>query len=266
MPEGDTIFRSAATLRKWIGGRVVTAARCDVAGIDLAPLVGRVVAAVTPVGKHLLMQFDQPDVDAPPLLLRTHMRMTGSWHVYADGAPWQRPARQARVVIQAGGRLAVCFNVPIVELTTESVSAARGVAHLGPDILGSGYDANEVAQRAFSQAPGVAMSASTVEPDFQVSRFAHIGPKSDMSTSGRGRAVNGGIGVEPEVEQPIGRGYAREHDVGIVFAGRAGTGRGRHGSCAIGNRRNRCWFLFGVPGLWERHHGHRGGRPACAQL
>ncbi len=163
MPEGDTIFRAAATLRTWIGGRVVTAARCDVAGIDLSALVGRVVSAVTPVGKHLLMQFDHLADDSPPLLLRTHMRMSGSWHVYAGGARWQRPARQARVVIQAGDRLAVCFNVPIVELTTESVATARGVAHLGPDILGSGFDAGVVAQLATSKALSVAIGEALLD-------------------------------------------------------------------------------------------------------
>ena len=146
-------------------------------GLDVGVLVGRVLSEVKPVGKHLLMQFDDraanqhddalgvgdafhgavdgavdgADGDVAsggPLLLRTHMRMSGSWHVYSLGDRWQRPQRQARVVIEAGDRLAVCFNAPVVELTRESVDAALGVSHLGPDILGDGFDPSGVARRA----------------------------------------------------------------------------------------------------------------------
>ncbi len=148
MPEGDTIFRAAATLRAWIGQRTVSAARSSFPGVQVGALVGRTVASVTPVGKHVLMQFDDPSGNDAPLLLRTHMRMTGSWHVYAAGAPWQRPARQASLVIETGDRLAVCFNVPVVELTVEAADTARGVAHLGPDILAVPFDVAETIVRA----------------------------------------------------------------------------------------------------------------------
>jgi endonuclease VIII len=152
MPEGDTIFRSAATLRSWVGGRVVTAARCALPEIDVRPLVGRTVVSVTPVGKHLLMQFDHPKATNLPLLLRT--RMTGSWHVYPSGARWQRPARQAKLVIETGDRLAVCFNVPVVELTTETVDTAQAVAHLGPDVLDPSFDPRATAQRVVAGSLG----------------------------------------------------------------------------------------------------------------
>jgi endonuclease VIII len=153
MPEGDTIFRTAAAIRKWIGGRVVTAAQTDVRGlaVEVDQLVGRTVSTVTAVGKHLLMQFDVQSEGAAavtaPLLLRTHMLMTGSWHVYQVGAVWQRPKKQARIVIEVGDRLAVGFNVPVMELTMEAASDSHGVAHLGPDILMPSFGARDVVPR-----------------------------------------------------------------------------------------------------------------------
>ncbi len=151
MPEGDTIFRTATAIRKWIGGRFVTAASCDVPGVDVAPLVGRNLSVVTAVGKHVLMQFDDTTGGAQPLLLRTHMLMTGSWHVYQLGTPWQRPKKQARIVLEAGDRLAVGFNVPVVELTSELASNSHGVAHLGPDVLNPSFGSADVVQDAIDR-------------------------------------------------------------------------------------------------------------------
>ena len=52
---------------------------------DDHPLTGRTVDEVRRVGKHLLMQF------SGDLVLRTHMRMNGSWHIYRPGETWQKP-------------------------------------------------------------------------------------------------------------------------------------------------------------------------------
>jgi endonuclease-8 len=53
VPEGDTIWRTAAGLREWVGGREVSAAWPE----RVAGLAGRTLEAVEPVGKHLLMRF-----------------------------------------------------------------------------------------------------------------------------------------------------------------------------------------------------------------
>lgn len=130
MPEGDTIFRTATTLRRWLAGREVTSAHGRVRGLPVERIVGRRVDAVEAHGKHLLMRF------AGGAVLHTHMRMTGSWHVYPTGEPWGRPERQARMVLEAGGRLAVCFNAPVVELLTERQAERHpALRHLGPDAL-----------------------------------------------------------------------------------------------------------------------------------
>jgi endonuclease-8 len=130
MPEGDTIFRTAVSLRRWIGGREVTAARSSRHRVDATRLVGRTVDDVEAQGKHLLIRF------SGGLVLHTHMQMTGSWHVYPTGERWNKAASQARVVVETGARLAVCFNAPIVELLTEAdLRAHRGLRRLGPDVL-----------------------------------------------------------------------------------------------------------------------------------
>ena len=88
MPEGDVLFRTAVTLRRWLGGREVTAATAVA-----KPMVGRTVEKVEANGKHLLVRFDSGHV------LHTHLRMTGSWHVYSVGERWQRPQSQAKVTV-----------------------------------------------------------------------------------------------------------------------------------------------------------------------
>jgi endonuclease-8 len=140
VPEGDTIFRTATTLRRWIGEREVTAATGP-AGIDRA--VGATVTAVEAKGKHLLIRFSSG------VLLHTHMRMTGSWHVYPAGQRWQRPRSQARAVLTCGERIAVCFNAPVVEVLADHEERIHpALVALGPDVLTEDFAIDEVLLRA----------------------------------------------------------------------------------------------------------------------
>lgn len=80
--------------------------------------------------KHLLIRC------SGGLVLHTHMQMTGSWHVYPTGERWRKPARQARIVLESGSRLAVCFNAPVIELLSERDLRSHPVLRrLGPDVL-----------------------------------------------------------------------------------------------------------------------------------
>jgi endonuclease-8 len=126
VPEGDTIHRSANRLRAVLEGRALL--RIDVPRTaGHRPPTGTVIEAVDAIGKHLVIRF------ADRTTLRTHMRMTGSWHLYRTGERWRKPAHLARAIIDVEGWTAVCFAAPVVELETEPVSATR-VAHLGPDL------------------------------------------------------------------------------------------------------------------------------------
>ncbi len=147
MPEGDTIFRTADVLRAALVGRRITAARAQPGpGLrrvpDLSRLVGSTVASVTPRGKHLLIGFDNG------LTLRSHLRMSGSWHRYRPGEPWRRPLRQASAILETAEAVAVAFNTPVVELLSEGdLRRSVPLGTLGPDLLGRAFDGDEALRR-----------------------------------------------------------------------------------------------------------------------
>ncbi|MGH2381370.1 MAG: Fpg/Nei family DNA glycosylase [Candidatus Limnocylindria bacterium] len=147
MPEGDTIFRTAEVLRSALIGRLITAARAQPQpGLrrvpDLSRLIGATVASVEARGKHLLIGFDNG------LTLRSHLRMTGSWHRYRPGEPWRRPQSQAGAIIETAESVAVAFNTPVVELLTDAdLARSRALTTLGPDLLARSFDADEALRR-----------------------------------------------------------------------------------------------------------------------
>ncbi|HYS26290.1 MAG TPA: DNA-formamidopyrimidine glycosylase family protein [Vicinamibacterales bacterium] len=146
MPEGDTIFRAARTLDRALAGRTVT--RFDSVFSKLARanddlrMAGRTIERVDARGKHLLIWF------SGDLVLRTHMRMHGSWHIYRPGERWQRPRADMRIVIGTAEYEAVAFSVPVAELTTaRDLERDSAVRDLGPDILADGFDAADAVSR-----------------------------------------------------------------------------------------------------------------------
>jgi endonuclease VIII len=135
MPEGDTLFRTAAGLRPHLVGRVVTGARATRPGPQVERIVGSTIDAVESQGKNLLIRFDNGFV------IRTHLRMNGSWHRYRPGERWRRGAARARLVIEVPGAVAVCFDAPVVELFEGRAEELHpGLAPLGPDLLDPDWD------------------------------------------------------------------------------------------------------------------------------
>ena len=148
MPEGDTIWRAAHTLRGALVGetvRRVLARAPTVAERGPQRLVGQHVAGVGSHGKHLQVSF------APSgLVLHTHMRMTGSWHTYRPGERWRKAPRLASVALETDRVVAVCFTAPVCELLAAEQAAER-LAHLGPDALAAdGPDLQEAGRRLAS--------------------------------------------------------------------------------------------------------------------
>jgi endonuclease-8 len=146
MPEGDTIYRAARTLDRALAGRVVTRFETVLPQLERvnqdAPVAGRTVESVRPAGKWCLMRF------SGDLILVTHMRMNGSWHIYRRGERWQRARVHMRVVIATAEFIAVGFEIPVAEFhTARSLARHAQLKALGPDLLGEKFDQDEVRRR-----------------------------------------------------------------------------------------------------------------------
>jgi endonuclease-8 len=128
MPEGDTIHRAAAALRSALVDEKMVCFEAPRL-IGITPRAGRMIESVESHGKHLEVQWDDG------VILHTHMRMSGSWHLYREGESWQRPHHELRALIEVEGWRAVCFNAPLVE-TYRRPDASRhpGLGGLGPDL------------------------------------------------------------------------------------------------------------------------------------
>ena len=129
MPEGDTVWHTAATLRQHLAGRTLT--RCDVrvprfATVDLT---GQVVDEVLSRGKHLFIRIGAASI-------HSHLKMDGSWRV------GDRPVRvdhRARIILEAGNIRAVGIDLGVLEILDRDDDSAV-VAHLGPDLLADDWD------------------------------------------------------------------------------------------------------------------------------
>lgn len=127
MPEGDTVFHTAETLRQALAGRTLT--RCDIrvprfAAVDLT---GQVVDEVLSRGKHLFIRVG-------PASIHSHLKMDGSWRVSA-----RPPDHRARIVLEAGEIRVVGIDLGVLEILDRQHDE-DAVAHLGPDLLGADWD------------------------------------------------------------------------------------------------------------------------------
>jgi endonuclease-8 len=129
MPEGDTVWHTAAVLREHLAGRALT--RCDIrvprfATVDLT---GQVVDEVLSRGKHLFIRVGRASV-------HSHLKMDGSWRI------GKRPVRvdhRARIILEANGIRAVGDDLGVLEIL-ERERDGDAIAHLGPDLLGEDWD------------------------------------------------------------------------------------------------------------------------------
>jgi len=145
MPEGDTVWHTAAMLRQHLAGRTLT--RCDIrvprfATVDLT---GRVVDEVVRRGKHLFIRVGRASI-------HSHLKMDGSWRV------GNRPVRadhRARIILEArrGDEFAQAVGVDLGVLEIlDRDHDGEAVAHLGPDLLGQDWDPRRAAAN-FSARP-----------------------------------------------------------------------------------------------------------------
>ena len=142
MPEGDTVFHTAETLRRALVGRTLT--RCDVrvprfATVDLT---GHVVDEVCSRGKHLFIRVG-------PASIHSHLKMDGSWRVTSQA---KRADHRVRIILEASDIRAVGIDLGVLEIL-DRAHDGDVVEHLGPDLLGDDWD------------PKVAAANLTARPD-----------------------------------------------------------------------------------------------------
>jgi endonuclease VIII len=122
VPEGDALHRAAERLRV-LQGEVVSAEsahpRATVLGIA-ERIDGKRLEQVEARGKNLLLRFEGG------LVVRSHLRMSGRWHVQPAGRP---VAGRPWLVLRTAEWQAVQRNGPVLEL------GMRRLARLGPDIM-----------------------------------------------------------------------------------------------------------------------------------
>lgn len=152
MPEGDTIYRAAAALHRALAGHAVIRFDTGLAHLarvhDDTPVTGRTVERCESRGKHLLICL------SGDLVLRTHMRMSGSWHLYRPGERWRRSPRAMRVRLDTDAWVAVAFDVPDAEfLAARDLSRSRALRSLGPDLLSPAVDRAEALARLAAAGP-----------------------------------------------------------------------------------------------------------------
>ncbi len=147
MPEGDTIHRSAHRLAAALTGATLTGARAPRVVTPL-PVSGTRIDGVEARGKYLVIGFDDGTV------LETHMKMSGSWHLYRPGERWRRSPATARVVLETADWLAVCFNAPHVVFRPalpgpggRRAGGGDGTVRLGPDLCTPDVDLDEIVAR-----------------------------------------------------------------------------------------------------------------------
>ena len=145
MPEGDTVWLTAHRLNKALSGHALTVADLRVPSLATADLRGMTVLEVLPRGKHVLVRLDTG------LTLHSHLRMDGSWYLTAAGARAGRhPDHMIRVLLGNAAWLATGYRIHDLELIA-TADERRLVGHLGPDLLGPDWDAEEAARRLRQQ-------------------------------------------------------------------------------------------------------------------
>ena len=137
MPEGDTLYRIAATLRPVLEAKVVTLTlpRVPLCEVDVH------LQTVQAFGKHLLIHL------ADGRVLHTHLKMSGRWYVHASAklaaspVTWRRSAHNVVVLIETPVAVAVCVHAPTVQLLAP-LAARRFIASVqtAQDVLSPGFD------------------------------------------------------------------------------------------------------------------------------
>ncbi|MDQ4503032.1 DNA-formamidopyrimidine glycosylase family protein [Sinomonas sp. ASV322] len=158
MPEGDSVWQTAARVHSGLAGKRLAASDFRVPALATLDLAGWTVLEVVSRGKHLLHRLAAPE----PLSIHSHLMMEGSWQVYGPTDRWRKPAHTARVVLRAeDGVSAVGFSLGILEVIP-TADEGLVVGHLGPDLLGADWN-SDLAEANLRSRPGRAIGLALLD-------------------------------------------------------------------------------------------------------
>ena len=144
MPEGDAVWRTARRLDSTLTGGVLTRSDVRVPQHATSDLTGAVVLGTVSRGKHLLTRLAPAEGPPSPCTPTSRWRAPGtSTHRAPAGAG--RPTRPGSCSRPSGGRR---WASPSASSTCcATADEERVVGHLGPDLLGPGWDVDDALRR-----------------------------------------------------------------------------------------------------------------------
>jgi endonuclease-8 len=148
VPEGDTVWNTAQALGRALVGGTVTRSDFRVPRLATVDLTGAQIVESGCRGKHLLLRLRRAGKD---WTLHSHLRMDGSWRVYQPGERWTGgPAHLIRAALHTDRAVAVGYHLHELALVPTGQEDEL-VGHLGPDLLGPDWDADEAVRRLRGQ-------------------------------------------------------------------------------------------------------------------
>jgi endonuclease VIII len=144
MPEGDTVWNTARALERALAGQVLTGCDLRVPALATVDLTGWRVVESACRGKHLLLRLEDGE---RRMTLHSHLRMDGAWRAFKPNEPWRGgPVHTVRAVLRTQSATAVGFHLHELALVPTADEQTL-VGHLGPDLLGPDWDADEAVRR-----------------------------------------------------------------------------------------------------------------------
>ncbi len=157
MPEGDAVWRAARRLHDALAGREITMWELRWGQLGGSDRRGRTTIEVVPRGKHLLQRLDDG------WTLHSHLRMEGRWAVVAPGrfGARERSDPSVRALLGCSSAVAIGRRLGMLDLVP-TARESEVVGHLGPDLLGSDWDAGR-ASANLTRHPGRTLGAALLD-------------------------------------------------------------------------------------------------------
>jgi formamidopyrimidine-DNA glycosylase len=144
MPEGDAVWATARRLHAALAGQALTRSDFRVPRYATVNLAGQTVTEAVARGKHLLIRTDRGAT------VHTHLKMEGYWRIQPAAGAGLRPlsrSYQLRLVLANAQWIAAGYLLGVTEILP-TADEDRVTGHLGPDLLGAGWDAAAAGEAA----------------------------------------------------------------------------------------------------------------------